>query len=132
MENLLDAHTLIWFINGDEDLSEEAKNKIETAGAINYVSIASLWEIAIKISLRKIELKTPFAEIRNQIRVNSFQILPVSFKVTLTVSTLPFHHRDPFDRILIAQAVNNNLQILTKDAAFENYNVSKVGNLKMR
>jgi PIN domain nuclease of toxin-antitoxin system len=126
MNNLLDTHTLIWFINGDKALSVQAKDKIEDSNAINYVSIASLWEIAIKISLGKLELRTPFTEIRNQIRVNSFQILPVSFEDTLAVSTLPFHHRDPFDRILIAQAVNNNLQILTKDAAFENYDVSIV------
>lgn len=123
MNILLDTHTLIGFINGEASLSEQAKNKIEATDAINYVSIASFREIAIKISLGKLELKTPFVEFQNQIRLNSFQILPVSFEDTLTVSTLPFHHRDPFDRILIAQAVNNNLQILTKDAAFKNYNV---------
>jgi PIN domain nuclease of toxin-antitoxin system len=126
MNNLLDTHTLIRFINGDKALSVQAKDKIEDSNAINYVSIASLWEIAIKISLGKLELRTPFTEIRNQIRVNSFQILPVSFEDTLAVSTLTFHHRGTFDRILIAQAVNNNLQILTKDAAFENYDVSIV------
>lgn len=126
MDNLLDTHTLIWFINGDEALSKRAKNEIEATNVINYVSIASLWEIAIKVSLNKLELKTPFIEISNQIRINSFQILPVSFDDTLAVSTLPFYHRDPFDRIIIAQSVNNNLQILTKDAAFESYNISKV------
>jgi PIN domain nuclease of toxin-antitoxin system len=126
MDNLLDTHTLIWFINGDEALSEIAKNKIQSVGVINYTSIASLWEIAIKISLNRLELKTPFAEIKNQIRVNSFKILPVSFDDTLTVSTLPFHHRDPFDRIIIAQAINHHLQILTKDAAFSSYDVPKV------
>ncbi len=83
MNNLLDTHTLIWFINGDKALSVQAKDKIEDSNAINYVSIASLWEIAIKISLGKLELRTPFTEIRNQIRVNSFQILPVSFEDTL-------------------------------------------------
>jgi len=124
MNNLLDTHALIWFINGDEALSLHAKKIIQASGIINYVSIASLWRIAIKISLGKLELKTPFAEINNQIRLNSFQTLPISFNDTLTVSTLPFHHRDPFDRILVAQAVNNNSQLLTKDAAFDNYNVS--------
>jgi PIN domain nuclease of toxin-antitoxin system len=126
MDNLLDTHTLIWFINGDEALSEIAKNKIQSVGVINYTSIASLWEIAIKISLNKLELKTPFGEIKNQIRANSFKILPVSFDDTLTVSTLPFHHRDPFDRIIISQAINHHLQILTKDAAFASYDVKKV------
>jgi PIN domain nuclease of toxin-antitoxin system len=124
MNNLLDTHTLIWFINGDNDLSNKAKIEIEVNAPDNYVSIASVWEIAIKISVGKLKLKTSFEDFINKIGINSFQILPISPFDALTVSTLPFYHRDPFDRIIIAQAKNNNLQVITKDTIFAHYDVS--------
>src|SRR5437870_9435046 len=99
--NLLDTHALIWFINGDSGLSSKAKQTIEATDAINFVSIASLWEISIKISLGKLELKVPYRQIAQQIIDNGFEILPVTFEDTLVLSTLPFHHRDPFDRLII-------------------------------
>lgn len=124
-QNLLDTHTLIWYINGDAQLSDNTRAAIEADNTINYVSIASLWEIAIKISLGKLELKTSFGQIGTQIHENGFELLPITFEDTLTVSTLPFHHRDPFDRIIIAQSVNHGLIILTKDENFDLY-TSKV------
>lgn len=102
-ENLFDTHTLIWFLNGSEELSKTALQLIETEGAANFVSMASLWEMAIKISLGKLELKVPFHQIGTQIFENSFEVLPLTFEDMLTVSQLPFHHRDPFDRIIIAR-----------------------------
>ncbi len=121
-QNLLDTHTLIWYINGDMELSKNAREAIEAENAINFVSIASLWEMAIKISLGKLELKTPFNQIGRQLEENSFEVLPVTFEDTLTVSTLPFHHRDPFDRIIIAQSFNNALTLISKDKSFDLYN----------
>lgn len=88
--NLLDTHTLIWYINGDPELSQAARAAIEADNTINFVSIASLWEIAIKISLGKLDLKTPFNQIGRQIEANGFEILPITFEDTLTLSTLPF------------------------------------------
>jgi len=123
MPNLLDTHTLIWFLSGDHSLSKNAKSLIEEDGATNFVSIVSLWEIAVKISLNKLELNRPYQELSNQIIWNGFNILPVTFEDTLIVSTLPFHHRDPFDRILIAQCVNNNLRLVSKDPHFHFYNI---------
>ena len=120
---LLDTHTLIWFIGGNEELSQTARQSIEAENAVNFVSIASLWEIAIKISLGKLELKTPFKEINRQLLENGFEILPVTFEDTLTVSNMPFHHRDPFDRIIIAQALTNGLTIISRDELFSSYNV---------
>lgn len=120
-QNLLDTHTLIWFIEGSKELSQTARQTIETENADNYVSIASLWEIAIKVSLGKLELKTPFNQIDRQIIQNGFEVLPVTFEDTLIVSTLPFHHRDPFDRIIIAQAITNKLTIISKDGLFSSY-----------
>jgi PIN domain nuclease of toxin-antitoxin system len=126
MNNLIDTHALIWFLNGDNNLSEKAKKAIEDKDANNFVSIASLWEIAIKISLGKLELKTPFAEISKQIEINGFQILPVTFEDTLILSTLPFYHRDPFDRIIISQSITNKFSIISKDSYFDAYNIALI------
>lgn len=123
MNNLIDTHAFIWFLNGEDQLSDKAKKAIEDEGAVNFISIASLWEIAIKISLGKLELNTPFSEISEQISKNGFQILPITFEDTLILSTLPFHHRDPFDRIIISQSLNNKLTIISKDEYFNDYQV---------
>lgn len=124
MDNLLDTHTFIWFVNGEDALSDKARKEVEKPRVKNYVSIASLWEIAIKISIGKLELKGEFRNIYSLINLNSFYILPVSFEDTLTVSALPFYHRVPFDRIIAAQAVNNELQLISKDKIFSDYGVS--------
>lgn len=126
MNNLLDTHTLIWFIEGDSQLSEKAKTSIEKNEEINFLSIASLWEIAIKISIGKLELKTPFSKISEQLLINGFQILPIAFEDTLRLSDLPFHHRDPFDRIIISQCFNNNLSLISKDKVFKEYGINLI------
>ena len=126
MNNLIDTHTLIWFLNGEKDLSEKAKQAIEDKDAVNFVSIASLWEIAIKISLGKLELSVPFYKISEQIMNNGFQILPITFEDTLILSSLPFNHRDPFDRIIISQSISSNLTIISKDSSFKSYPVALV------
>ncbi len=125
-QNLLDTHTLIWFIDGSDLLSQKARNEIEDENAINFVSIASLWEIAIKASLGKIELKTSFNQINNKLVENGFEILPITFEDTLIISNLPFHHRDPFDRIIIAQAMTNKMTIFSKDGQFSLYGVKVI------
>ena len=125
-QNLLDTHTLIWFIEGSDQLSQKARQEIETENTNNFVSIASLWEIAIKVSLGKIELKTSFYQINNKLSENGFEILPLTFEDTLIISTLPFHHRDPFDRIIIAQAMTNKMTIISKDGQFSLYGAKVV------
>lgn len=126
MNNLLDTHSFIWFIEGDNQLSKKARQSIEENDAVNSLSIASLWEMAIKVSLGKLKLKTGFSEISQQIFDNGFQILPITFEDTLIISTLPFHHRDPFDRILIAQSLTNKLAIISKDNIFDRYGISLI------
>lgn len=126
MDNLLDTHTFIWFVEGDPQLSENARKTIEEKGVENFVSIASLWEIAIKISLGKLELKTPFLRIMEEIAKNGFKLLPITFEDTLTLSSLPFYHRDPFDRIIISQCISRNIAALSKDKAFENYEITVI------
>ncbi len=77
--------------------------------------------MAIKISLGKLELKTPFNQIGRQIKENGFEVLPITFEDTLTLSTLPFYHRDPFDRLIIVQSFNNGLTLISKDKNFDLY-----------
>ncbi len=126
MENLLDTHTLIWFMEGDEQLGKNARKTIENNTAINYVSIASIWEIAIKVSLGKLELFIPFSEIEVHIYNNGFQILPITFEDALKLSTLPFYHKDPFDRILISTAQIEKLKIIGVDDVFDKYGVTRI------
>lgn len=123
MQNLLDTHALIWFIDGSTEMSGKARKEIESESATNFVSIASLWEIAIKVSLEKLKLTAPFFQIEAKLIENGFIILPVTFEDTLIISSLPFHHRDPFDRIIIAQSMTNNLTIISKDDYFLSYDV---------
>jgi PIN domain nuclease of toxin-antitoxin system len=101
---LLDTHTFIWFITGDDQLSAKARNIIEQNDSVNYISIASLWEIVIKVSLGKLELNGSIEDIKQEIDRNGFQLLHISVSDLTRLSTLPYHHRDPFDRMLIAHA----------------------------
>lgn len=125
MKNLLDTHTFIWFINGDDNLSLTARNAIESAEE-NYISIASIWELAIKISLGKLEMSASFDELEKQVLINGFKILDISFEDLSLLTTLPFQHRDPFDRLLITQSISRQLTIITKDKSFLEYKVDTV------
>jgi PIN domain nuclease of toxin-antitoxin system len=123
MNYLLDTHALIWFLNGDKALSSNACKAIESDNAINFVSIASLWEIAIKISLDRLSINVPFDKLSLELDKNNFQLLPITFNDTVILSTLAFNHRDPFDRIIISQAMANNFTLISKDKAFSAYEI---------
>ena len=124
--NLLDTHTLLWYIDGNEKISAASRTLIEEKGIVNFVSIISLWEISIKISLGKLEILTPFSNFSQLINENGFEILPISFEDILLLTNLPFHHRDPFDRMLVVQSINNNLKILSRDEILDNYQVNRI------
>ncbi len=122
MKLLLDAHALLWFIGNDPQLSAAARENIESPAHQKLVSAASLWEIALKLSLGKLKLPRPFAEVfPQQLDVNGFELLPISCMQLSQLAELPFHHRDPFDRLLIAQALADGLTIVTRDTAFSQY-----------
>jgi PIN domain nuclease of toxin-antitoxin system len=117
---LLDTHAFIWYSENDSKLPESIKIEIETADRV-YTSIASLWEIAIKLSIGKLSLRSNYESIESSLKPAGIDLLPISFADTVQVMNLPLHHRDPFDRILIAQAINNSLTLVSCDAAFTAY-----------
>jgi PIN domain nuclease of toxin-antitoxin system len=119
MNLLLDTHTFLWFINDDEALSPVAKTLIEVGDNDVFLSIASLWEMAIKVSLGKLSVPAPFAEfMSDQVRENNIQSPGITPEHTGVVATLPFHHRDPFDRLIVAQAIVEKMPIVGKDQPF--------------
>ena len=121
MQFLIDTHVLIWFLEGNNLLSKSRRQVVANPQNNVFVSIASLWEMAIKISLGKLTLARPFADVIKQISLEDITILPIKPEHALQVSGLSFHHRDPFDRIIIAQAQVENLPIMTDDGEFGNY-----------
>jgi PIN domain nuclease of toxin-antitoxin system len=123
MKLLLDTHTFIWFVENDANLPTSSKIQIEDTDNEIFVSVISLWEIAIKVSLGKLDMTLDLPTIINLIEENGFIILPISPEHTVYVSELPFYHRDPFDRMLIAQTFVEKLTIISKDAIFNDYGV---------
>ena len=123
MRFLLDTHILLWFLEGNKLLAKSRRQLIANPQNDVFVSVASLWEMAIKISLGKLTLVQPLADVIKQIAVEDIMILPILPEHTLQVLTLPFHHRDPFDRIVIAQSHVENLPVVTDDHEFGAYAV---------
>ena len=127
MRLLLDTHTLIWFITNDAKLSDKALQLIEDGTNTAFVSIASLWEIAIKMNLGKLLAGQDFNVLfPAQLTSNAIDLLPVEVAHVARVAILPLHHRDPFDRLLIAQALQENLPIISADTAFDSYAVHRL------
>lgn len=126
MDLLLDTHAIIWFLNGDSSLSPKARLAIEDIDNTKTVSIASIWEIGIKISLGKFRFPQGFMQFVEMIDANGFEILPISVEHALIVSNLEFIHMDPFDRLLIAQSQKENLTIVTRDENIRKYSVQTI------
>ncbi|MEY3302041.1 MAG: type II toxin-antitoxin system VapC family toxin [Pseudanabaena sp.] len=122
---LLDTHTLLWFLNDDIKLPSSIKQQIEQASH-TYISIISIWEIAIKIGIGKLKVEFEFQDLPEILLQLDIQILPIAFADTEIYIDLPLHHRDPFDRMLIAQAIHHSLAIVGCDAVFENYPVQRI------
>ncbi|MBC7391210.1 MAG: type II toxin-antitoxin system VapC family toxin [Opitutaceae bacterium] len=117
---LLDSHALIWFLENDDRLSRKSKSLIESNSEV-YVSIVSLWEINIKLNIGKISLSVTLQTIVQKLALLSISILPLTFEHINGLSKLPFHHKDPFDRILISQSIIEDLIIISKDDNFKLY-----------
>ena len=119
---LLDTHALLWFFDKSENLSKKALAEITSDKKV-FVSIVTIWEIAIKRSIKKLNLDKSSSELKELCLKEKFEILPLSEKHIDLIHDMPFFHNDPFDRILIAQAQAENLTIITKDSKFKFYNV---------
>ncbi len=124
MALLLDTHTLIWYLEGDVQLSDTAQKQLDNRSIRRLVSTVSVWEMAVKVNLGKLDIKRPFTDLPNFFRANEFDWLPLTFEHSLAYLDLPLHHRDPFDRMLIAQAMSEGLTVVTRDPHFPSYGVS--------
>ena len=127
MNYLLDRHAFLWFLNEDRALSASATAAIEDPTHTIYLSIVSLWEIAINVGIGKLELPDHFSVfIRRQLAINSrIRLLAISVDHLEGSLSIPLHHRDPFDRLLIAQAMQERLTLITNDATFAFYPVER-------
>ena len=127
MRILLDTHTLIWFDAGDSKLSTTARILIEDEDNHKLVSIASIWEMAIKESKGLLNLSVPFEDyIRQILSLEDFNLLNINLDHLNAIVTMPCHHKDPFDRLLIAQSMVEGIPILSKDSAFDAYSINRI------
>ncbi len=126
MDLLIDTHALIWFVTDNNKLPIKTKQIIEDKGNNCYVSLATYWEIAIKHSLGRLDLNSDLETIFQIIEDTGFELLPITTKHILKNANLEFHHQDPFDRIIIAQALIENLKIVSKDNQFDKYKIQLI------
>lgn len=122
MKILLDTHSFLWWIANSKKISETARELISDSTNEIYLSAVSTWEIAIKEQLGKLSVPKPLPRFfSEQMRLNGFQFLPIELEHSCRVNSLPLIHRDPFDRLLIAQGITENLPILTIDKLIRSY-----------
>lgn len=127
MKILLDTHAFIWWSLTPEKLSLSGLNLIENQKNNLYLSIASVWEMQIKISINKLHFDNPLSDIIiHQKNINDLQILPIELEHIWQLKNLPLHHKDPFDRMLIAQGITEKMPILSIDSVFENYSIDVI------
>ena len=127
MRLLLDTHTYLWAIQGGSSLSSMVIDLVEDPDNSLIISIASIWEIAIKLSLKKLELDFPFTEVASKIpESHGLTVLPITPEHLGTVADLDFHHRDPFDRLLVALCMIEHLPLVSRDRAFDGYEIERL------
>ena len=127
MRLLLDTHSFLWFVLNDAQLSAPARAAISDPANDVLVSPATYWEIAVKVSTGKYTLAAPYQDfIQHAIDDNDFEVLPVEVRYTALVAAMPFHHKDPFDRLLIAQALAEDIPLVSNEALFDAYGVRRL------
>lgn len=126
MRILIDTHILIWYLNGDENLAPHLRQIIEDPNNTPVISTVSLWEIAIKIGAKRLSLDISLSLIQNYINEKDIELLNIKFDSLIVLSDLPYHHKDPFDRFLIAQAIAENISIISLDRYFSSYSVNVI------
>ena len=127
MHYLLDTHSVLWFLNGDRKLlSNSAKDIIENHQHTKSVSMASVWEVGIKISIGKLVFPENTSGFVQQIQKNGFELLPINANYIIAIEQLPLIHRDPFDRLLIATALTEQMTLITTDRNIAQYDVPHI------
>jgi len=124
MKLLLDTHIFIWWADQPEKLSPVSLSALQDEANDLLLSVASVWEMQIKMQLGKLKVSLPLKELlKNQQEANDLTVLPIALTHVLTLDGLPFHHKDPFDRLLIAQSISEGLTVVTADSQFSAYAV---------
>jgi PIN domain nuclease of toxin-antitoxin system len=126
MSLLLDTHAYLWFVAGDKQLPQTICNKIKDVNQPCFISIASFWEIAIKLQLGKLQSAISLQALFDFAEKNQVEVIPINQTHLLTLSNLPQHHGDPFDRLIIAQALSEKLTLVSRDKYFKKYKVKTV------
>lgn len=127
MRLLLDTHAFLWFIQGNNKLSDVARAHIEDQAVQKLISVASLWEIAIKVGLGRLEIGMGLSDlVKREILDNAFDVLNIQPLHLEQLTSLPFHHKDPFDRLIIAQGLTESIAIISKDQVFNQYDAKLI------
>ena len=127
MRLLLDTHTLLWLLSGAPELSAGARRVIFDAGNEKLLSIVSLWEITIKIGTGKLHLYEPLADFLTSLEIHGvIRLLPIQTVHLLRLEPLPLHHRDPFDRLIVAQALSEDCILVSSDIQLDAYGVRRI------
>ena len=124
MKLILDTHTLIWLYQNAPNLSNPARETIDSQDNESFASMAALWEMSIKMGLGKLEIGAPLEKFVAELLENGIQILPIETSHVFRYETLPFHHGDPFDRMIVAQALTENFDIVSVDSILDAYLVN--------
>jgi len=122
---LIDTHVFIWLAEDDPNLPVAIRDTLENMDNV-FVSIASFWKISIKLKIGKLCLCDDFNSIETRFKATRFKLLPITLKDTIQLYNLPLHHKDPFDRILVSQAINHSLILVSRDQALDDYPIQRL------
>jgi PIN domain nuclease of toxin-antitoxin system len=127
MKLLLDTHIFLWYVQNNSQLSQNAKTLIQSSGNEPIVHIASVWEMGIKLSLGKLDIPRPIsAFVRARMGIHNIRLAAMTIDQIEVVSQLPFYHRDPFDRLLIAYCIVEGIPLISVDSAFDAYPITRL------
>ncbi len=126
MDYLIDTHVLIWTLEGDPRVSQNALAVLQNPDNDVSISIVSFWEIAIKLSIKKLQISQPLEVVIQKTEEVGINTLPLHTKYILQVENLPFYHRDPFDRLIIASAISEEIPIISVDKNYDNYQTQRI------